>query len=132
MTEARFTLPSLPPSINSAYSVLPSRGPGGRIHTEIRTKPAVRQWKTQAKEAMEVDGFKLHTTSLVWISITFHYPFKHGNGRLRRKDSHNYVKLVCDVVAERLGFDDSRIKAGTWASVDDEGERVEVMVREVE
>jgi len=133
MNEIIFTLPSLPPSMNALYSIRSSRGAGGRILHEIRLNDAARAWKTQAKECIPVFTLSRSSDGVcdVYLAVTFHYNLKHKNGKSKRKDAANYLKLVIDAVAERCGFDDSRVRAGSWATVHSVEERVEVVVREV-
>ena len=69
--------------------------------------------------------------SLVHVDVVFHYPHFYKNGKLRRFDTHNVIKPLFDTIAEKAGFDDSRIKSGSWASKHCEQERVEVYLREV-
>lgn len=69
---------------------------------------------------------------LLFIGTTFHYPYYTKGGKLRKFDSPNLLKLLIDAVTESMRVDDSRVKSGSWATVDDADEYVEVTVRIIE
>lgn len=116
-----FTLPMLPLSVNSLYNVIFSQ-------RRVELKPECRQFKTKAK--VYIPAFKVDDDSLIRLDAVFHYRFHHKNGRLRKFDSPNLLKLLIDTVSEKIGIDDSRVKAGSWRSLDG-NERVEVTLTEI-
>jgi Holliday junction resolvase RusA-like endonuclease len=119
----RFVLPSLPMSINSLYQIIYGQ-------RKVELKPECRTWKTKAKAY--VPTFKIADSSTIRLDVTFSFPWHHKNGKLRKFDSQNLLKLLIDAVSEKIGIDDSRIKSGSWSSVDSPDERVEVVLTEME
>lgn len=115
-------IPFLPPSVNSLYSVIYSQ-------RRVEKKPEVRAFCYKAKEYLR--AFPVAADSLIRLDLVFAYPFNHSNGKLRRFDSQNMMKILADLVAEKGGWDDSRIKSGSWESVDSENESVTVTLTEV-
>jgi len=118
-----FVIPSLPPSVNAIYQIIFSQ-------RRVEMKPEVRLWKTQAK--VYVPRIVAHGDVYTFkIDTVFHYPWHHKNGKLRKFDSQNLLKVLCDAIAEKTGFSDERFKAGSWDSVDDESQKVDVTVSQV-
>lgn len=115
-------IPFLPPSVNSLYNVIYSQ-------RRVEKKPEVRAFCYRAKEYLR--QFPVADDSLVRMDLVFAYPFNCKNGKLRRRDSQNMMKIISDLVAEKGGWDDSRIKSGSWESVDSENESVTVTLTEV-
>ena len=118
----RFTLPALPPSVNGLYQVIYSQ-------RRVELKPEARRWKTQAKEDMP--PWERNPENLLRIDVVFEYPRNFKNGKTRRKDCSNLLKLLIDAVAERYGFDDSLVIEGSWSSKDAAIEYVVVTVSEI-
>jgi len=114
-----FTIPQLPSSMNKAYQII--RLPGLPLRVEMT--PEVRRWKTE----MGVFIPKLEPTSdsfLFGIEMTFFYPFFYKNGKMKKFDTQNLMKVLIDAVAEKNGIDDSYFKKGSWESVHSEEEKV--------
>ena len=65
------------------------------------------------------------------VDATFEYDFEHKNGKMKRLDAHNFLEALCDVIANKNGFDDSYIKFGSWEAYDAEKESVSVVVSQV-
>lgn len=120
--EYRFIIPALPPSVNALHNVLWSQ-------RRVELKPEVRRFRSDVKGF--VPRMVLATDSLLCVDLTFYYRHHYSNGKLRRLDTHNCVKVILDAIAEKLGIDDCRMKFGSWASVDSGEDKVEVAVREV-
>ena len=118
----KFNFPSLPPSINSLYEIVWRR-------REVNLKPEARRWKSASKEY--VPRFEIAGTSLLRIDFIAHYPFFHGNGTMRDFDSQNLLKLAIDCICEQLEIRDKRAKSGSWESVDEERQFLEVILTEV-
>ena len=126
MESKRFRIPSLPPSCNAIYNVIFSQ-------RRVEMKPEVRLWKTQAKECIPKIS-PLNGSYLFELKVEFYYNFFYKNGKLRKFDSQNLLKILCDAVAEKCGFNDSLIKFGAWESyhTTEEGlEYIEVELRQV-
>lgn len=109
---ADFTIPSLPPSMNKVYQII--RLPGQPLRVEMT--PEVRRWKTEAKEwipklTATADSFTFR------IDAVFHYNWYYKNGKMRKFDTQNLMKVLIDAVAEKNGIDDSYVKSGGWSSV---------------
>lgn len=123
INEVSFTLPSLPLSHNSLYQILYSQ-------RRVELKPEARQWKSEAKAY--VPRFQLLlSSSSIEIICAFHYPFNYGNGRPRKFDASNLLKLTIDTIAEKIGYDDNLFRFGQWSAVDSKDEKVEVKLREI-
>jgi Holliday junction resolvase RusA-like endonuclease len=115
-------VPFLPPSVNSLYNVIYNQ-------RRVEKKPEVREFCYRAKGYLK--SFPLTDGAMVRMDLIFAYPFNHKNAKLRRKDSQNMIKILADLVAEKGGWDDCRMKSGSWESVDSEVESVTVTLIEV-
>lgn len=121
--EYRFTIPVLPPSVNSLHNIIYSR-------RRVELKPEVLKWKNDA--AVFVPRIILQSElTLIRIDTMFYYRFYYANGKLREFDTHNTVKPLLDLIAAKAGFNDKRAKFGSWGSVDSTDEKVEVTLREL-
>lgn len=120
--EYRFVIPALPPSVNALHQILWSQ-------RRVELKPEIRHWRSEAK--VYVPRLELQSDSLIEVSAVFYYRQLTAAGKLRRFDTHNVIKPLLDLIAEKAGFDDSRIKSGSWATVDSILEKVEVTLREL-
>ena len=118
----RFTIPSLPPSMNSLYQIIYSQ-------RKVELKPEARRWKSSSKE--HVPRFHPREGRLVAVDATFYYSFHYANGKPRVFDAANLLKLMIDCIAEKCGFNDCLIRHGSWSSVDSTVEKVEIILREV-
>lgn len=136
MNYVRFTIPSLPLSMNALYHIIPSRGPGGRICIETRIRPEARTWKTQAKELMPALPAKPGLDTEFFVALLVHWPFRHKNSSRIKRDAPNLQKLLMDAVSERYRFDDSRVVEWYGRSIDAPGAagegKVDVIVVEKE
>lgn len=117
----KFVIPCLPPSVNSLHQIIYSQ-------RKVVLKPEILKWRSDI--ALFIPRIQLQASSLVAVELSFHYPFNYANGRLRRFDTHNMVKVLLDVLSWKAGFDDSRVKEGRWSSVDSKDEKVEVRLSE--
>ena len=75
--------------------------------------------------------FVVAPDSLVRVDLSFHYPFCYKNGRFKKVDTANLLKLTYDAISEKIGVDDSRFKSGGFESFDSEKQWVEVTLTEV-
>ena len=128
----KFCIPFLPPSVNSLYQIIFAQ-------RRVEMKPDVRTWKTKCKEYIPDSRIKAllstsHDTGydtghILDIRCIFTYNWYYKNGKLKKFDTQNLLKVLCDAIAEKCGFDDSLIKQGSWKSVHSESqEQVEVEV----
>lgn len=122
VNEVRFTLPSLPVTMNSLYQIIYSQ-------RRVELKPECYKWKSEAKRY--VPRFKIANGSSVKMDFTFYFPFHYRNGKPRIFDVANLLKLTIDTIAEKCGFNDFNVRLGSWSSVDSVDEKVEVVLREV-
>lgn len=122
INEVRFTLPSLPVSVNSLYQI--------RYSTrEVFMRPECYRWKSDSKS--HVPRFKIAAGSSVAIHAVYHFPFHYRNGKPRVFDVANLLKLTIDCIAEKCGFNDFLVRDGSWSAVDSVSEKVEIVLREV-
>lgn len=118
----KFTIPSLPPSVNALYQIIYSQ-------RRVELRPDALRWKSDAKGY--VPRFQPKDKLLVAVDTTFYYPFHYANGKPRVFDAANLLKLLIDAIAEKCGFNDLLVRYGSWSSVDSVDEKVEVVLREV-
>lgn len=90
---------------------------------------APRKWKSDMQYL--IPRFEISPTSLLRIDYIAHYPWHHRNGKRRRVDASNLMKLLHDTICMRIGVDDSRVSEGSFASVDAESEKLEITLREL-
>lgn len=123
VNQISFSLPSLPTSVNALHQILWSQ-------RRVELKPEVRRWRSESK--VFIPHFHLQSAlSLIRVDAVFYYRFYTKERLLRVFDSHNVVKPLIDLIAEKQGWNDKRAKFGSWASYDSEEERVEVTLREL-
>lgn len=120
----KFTIPFLPPSMNAVYNILFSQ-------RRVELKPEVRLFKTKAKEYVPM--LKPHEDSFLFrLDAVFHYNFLFKNGKMRKVDTQNLMKVLIDAVAEKNGIDDSYFKFGSWESYHSaDNEKIECVLSQV-
>lgn len=121
--ECRFTIPLLPPSVNSLHQVIWAQ-------RRVELKPEIRQWKYRAKEYVSRVEWESES-SIIRVDVVVHYRMFTSEGKLREFDTQNLLKPLIDLIAEKQGWNDKRAKAGSWTTVDSVSEKVEVVLREV-
>ena len=98
----RFKIPGQPPSVNALYSV-------NHVQRKVTLKPEVLFYKSKGK--MYIPRWDapanvfLNQAKLV-IRIFIHADWYHKNGEFRTIDSNNMLKVIKDMISERLGFND--------------------------
>lgn len=118
----RFTLPSMPVSVNQLYEIWWST-------REVKKSRDYLRWQTKAKEHMP--PWRLQSeTSLICVDAVFYYEFYCDNGKLRKYDTHNLMKALIDTIANRYGFRDERVKKCPTDSLPSKQERAIVTVSE--
>ena len=95
-----FRLPSPPPSMNAIYQII-----YGQKRVEL--KPEVRAYKSTAK--MYVPPFDVTVTDKVGIKMDVSQDWFFKNGNMKKQDVQNMAKVLIDVIAEKMGFDDSQV-----------------------
>lgn len=120
----RFTIPVLPPSVNSLHQIIYSQ-------RKVELKPEVRRWRSDAKQYVPRVRWGSETT-IIRVDVIAYYRLLTAAGKMREFDTQNLLKPLIDLIAEKQGWNDKRAKAGSWNTVDDVNERVEVQLTEVE
>jgi len=121
--EWSFTIPCLPPSVNSLHSIIYSQ-------RKVVLKPEILKWRSDI--ALFIPRINVQESSLLCVDVVFHHRYNYANGKLRVFDVHNMVKVLLDVLAWKVGFNDCRIKFGSWSSVDSPNEKVQVTLYELD
>lgn len=104
MNSIKFVLPSIPPSMNQIYSIIPYWSTR-KIRVELRDD--VKRWKSSMKEYMPLWVPK--GISHIRIRLDYHADFFFKNGKVRKIDLSNLEKVAIDAIAEKYGFDDCLI-----------------------
>lgn len=102
-----FTIPSLPPSMNSLYNIFFKL-------RRVELKPEARIWKSRMKEYVPVK-VKPPKDVLISIDAVYYGDWWFKNGNLRRVDGPNLEKLLFDMICEKLGVDDSSVFS--WSGI---------------
>jgi Holliday junction resolvase RusA-like endonuclease len=118
----RFTLPSLPTSHNRLHRI-------NHIQRRVSLSDEARRWRSQMM--LLVPRFEIPESSLLRVDYVAYYKTQTANGKRRRIDCSNFMKLLLDTICARIGVDDSRVSEGSFASVDAVEERVEVTLTEI-
>lgn len=119
----RFVLPSLPKSMNAIYGI-------NFAQRRVYLKDDVALWKSESKSLIPSWRPKEMRTGLLRVDAAYTYNFYYQNGKLREVDTANMLKVLYDLISEKIGVDDKFLKAGSFTSThSDKVERVEVEVR---
>lgn len=120
----RFTIPFLPPSVNSLYGIQ-----GGK-KVRVFLKSEARQFKERAKLFMPKKAIKENTKLGLEMAMGGNWYFK--NGSFKKLDLQNLEKILIDSIAEKYEFDDCRV---WWKSTEkktfDDG-WIQVVLYEIE
>lgn len=96
-----FFIPSVPESVNSLYQVF--------FHTkQVKLKPELLIWKSEAKQWMPPLPFKIGAEDCMSLAIECVTGWKYKNGKWKKQDVSNMIKLIEDSVAEKYGYCDSQ------------------------
>jgi Holliday junction resolvase RusA-like endonuclease len=99
--------------MNSLYNVI--------FHQRrVVMKPEVGAYKTQMK--VFVPRFSVTENDRVSMSCEVVQDWFFKNGKLKRQDVHNMSKVLVDLVAEKMGFDDSQVWSFTMTKTDSKTE----------
>ena len=93
-------IPLLPVSMNKLYAI-------NYRTKQVYMTPEARQFKTQAK--LFISSFATTKTDKLSLKLDIHTDWYFKNGNPKRSDIQNLIKVVVDMLSERLGFDDSQI-----------------------
>ena len=100
MKELTFKVPMLPQSINSLYKI-------NYAHRVMYMSDEGRMFKETVKKYMPPSSFPPDIKYS--IKMFFHGNWKYKNGKNKRADIQNLIKLLIDAVFEKLGVDDSYV-----------------------
>jgi Holliday junction resolvase RusA-like endonuclease len=93
-------IPLLPVSMNKLYAI-------NYRTKQVYMTPEARQFKTQAK--LFISSFATTKTDKLSLRLDINTDWYFKNGNPKRSDIQNLIKVVVDMLSERLGFDDSQI-----------------------
>ena len=123
-------------SVNSYRFGKPSPKAKGKWKKRRVRKPHVQAWMQRCASDIYVARIEAEGLfsafpccasegSPVVVRIDFRFPDK------RRRDTHNYFKVICDAVASSLGIDDKDIRISTRSvTVDSENPGFTIEVRD--
>ena len=105
------SIPLQAPSMNALYSMYCR----GRV-PKVELKGEVRLFKTKLMQLLPRWDCPPHG----WLSVllTFQQPWHYQNGKPKRQDMPNLLKVVLDGLQDRYGFDDSRVAELTCGKVE--------------
>jgi Holliday junction resolvase RusA-like endonuclease len=93
-------IPLLPPSMNKLYAI------NYRTRSVYMT-PEAREFKTKMK--LFITSMPIDSTKKLSLKLDVHTDWYFKNGKPKKSDIQNLIKVVVDALSERLGFDDSLI-----------------------
>ena len=118
--ELIFSMHSLHPSINSLYQIIYSQ-------RRIEMKPEVRLWKSRAKGF--IPTWRIEEGEELDLEFRMEGNWLYKNGKPKRMDVQNLLKVVIDALCEKWGVDDSRVREIRAVRVQAEVERVLVTAK---
>ena len=74
---------------------------------QVYMTPEARQFKSQAK--LFISPFLVAKEDKLSMKLDINTDWYFKNGNPKRSDIQNLIKVVVDMLSERLGFDDSQI-----------------------
>jgi Holliday junction resolvase RusA-like endonuclease len=121
-----FTLPMCPPSVNSLYVIhYKATNPSDRV----KLRPECQRWKSDAK--VYIPRFKIAEDSILCVDWTVYYPWFTKMKTWAKRDTGNMLKLLHDMISEKIGVDDRRFKCGMMQSVNSAVEQTTVVLTEI-
>jgi Holliday junction resolvase RusA-like endonuclease len=93
-------IPLLPVSMNKLYAI-------NYRTKQVYMTPEARQFKSQAK--LFISPFLVAKEDKLSMKLDINTDWYFKNGNPKRSDIQNLIKVVVDMLSERLGFDDSQI-----------------------
>ena len=121
-----FTIPMCPPSVNSLYTIhYKEPNPAKRV----QLRPECARWKSETK--VYIPRFHIGDDSVLQVDWTVYYPWLTKARAWAKRDSSNMQKLLFDMIAEKVGVDDRRFKAGMMRSVNSKIEQTHVVLTEI-
>lgn len=94
-----FKLP-FPPSMNSLYGI------NFKTRSVYMMNDA-RYWKSKAK--LMIPKFNVQNDTKICMKMYIFSEWYFKNGKQKKHDVHNLIKIVADAISEKCGFDDSQI-----------------------
>lgn len=104
----QFTIPMLPTSMNQIYVVIPY---WSQKRIEMRLRDDVLLWKNSAKDYIPPwdEDVPEEGNGTVWMSFSIYNQWLTKEGKFRKLDLQNLLKVMIDVIADKLGFNDSMV-----------------------
>lgn len=121
-----FILPMCPPSVNSLY-VIHYKAPNPSDRVKLR--PECQRWKSDAK--VYIPRFRIAEDSILRVDWTVYYPWLTKSKTWAKRDTGNMLKLLHDMISEKIGVDDRRFKSGMMESVNSTTEQTLVILTEI-
>lgn len=121
----RFTLPSLPGSLNDIFEL--NRHDSGLPRKRLKGEWAL--WVTRMSPYIPL--FTVQPNSILRVDRCYYLPWFTGKGTWRRVDVVNMDALLFNLVTRKVGIDDLYVKQGYMDSRDSPENKVEVVLTEV-
>jgi len=93
-------IPLLPVSMNKLYAI-------NYRTKQVYMTPEAREFKSKAK--LFISSFETTKTDKLSLKLDINCDWYFKNGNPKRSDIQNLIKVVVDMLSERLGFDDSQV-----------------------
>lgn len=110
-----FSLP-FPPSMNGLYGI------NFQMRSVYLTNDA-RYWKSKAKLMIPKIPF---VADKYYVELEFHNSWYFKNGKMKKSDVQNLIKIVVDAICEKLGFDDSLVWLFSAVKIQSDKPKVQV------
>jgi len=114
-----FTIPDLPTSCNRLYLI-------NYGHRVVYLSPAGHMYKNKVK--LHMPPMEFPPNAFFEVSLRFYGNWFFKNGKVKRADVQNLIKILIDALFERIGVDDSRIFAIAAFKEQSEVRKVEVRI----
>jgi len=100
LSSCSFTIPTLPKSCNAIYQII------WHWH-KFELKPEIRLWKNTAMTY--IPKFNVKDNDKVDLYVELHNGWYYKNGRMKREDLINLLKILVDAIAKKQDWDDKLI-----------------------
>ena len=114
-----FTIPDLPQSVNSLYKI-------NYGHRVVYLSPQGRMYKNKVK--LHMPPMEFPPNAFFEVTLRFFGEWFFKNGKVKRIDVQNLIKILLDALFERIGVDDSRIFGLAAFKEQSEEKKVEVRI----
>ena len=100
-SEVRFRLPGVPPSVNAIYSII-------HAQRKVYMKPEVRKYKNDMKMIVPL-WRTVEGNEVLGMEVGVYRDWYYKKGTMMRLDVQNMGKVLVDLIAEKMGFNDCQI-----------------------